>query len=168
MCRAADRPGPKERPGDHHDRLDHEPPGESWHHPGCTELAEHALAGRGHQAEADLVRLIEAKAKTGVFLSVLGFGMGNLKDSRMEQLADHGNGHYAYIDSPLEARAEALQEGLDEVLALCRRWEIRASVVGRVTTTGRFRVYDGLFEGRESEPVLTMVDGANGEACDEG
>jgi phosphoribosylformylglycinamidine synthase len=41
---------------------------------------------------------------------------------------------------------------LDEVLALCERWEIRASVVGRVTTTGRFRVYDGLFDGRQSEP----------------
>ena len=43
-------------------------------------------------------RLIEAKAKSGVFLSVLGFGMGNLKDGTLEKLADKGNGHYAYID----------------------------------------------------------------------
>ena len=49
--------------------------------------------------EDELVRLIEAKAKSGVFLSVLGFGMGNLKDATLEKLADKGNGNYAYIDS---------------------------------------------------------------------
>ena len=53
---------------------------------------------------ADLVRLVEEKRKEGVFLSVLGFGMGNLKDSRLEQLADKGNGNYAYIDNFTEAR----------------------------------------------------------------
>jgi Ca-activated chloride channel family protein len=52
---------------------------------------------------ADLIRLIEGKRKTGVFLTVLGFGMGNLKDHFMEQLAQHGNGQYAYIDSYAEA-----------------------------------------------------------------
>ncbi|HEX4996595.1 MAG TPA: von Willebrand factor type A domain-containing protein [Terriglobia bacterium] len=52
----------------------------------------------------DLVRLIEDQARTGVFLSVLGVGTGNVKDSTMEQLADHGNGQYAYIDSLNEAR----------------------------------------------------------------
>jgi Ca-activated chloride channel family protein len=51
-----------------------------------------------------LVRMIEDKAKTGVFLTVLGFGMGNLKDSTLEKLADHGNGNYAYVDSLSEAR----------------------------------------------------------------
>jgi Ca-activated chloride channel family protein len=57
-----------------------------------------------------LTRLIESKAKSGVFLSVLGFGMGNLKDARLEQLADKGNGHYAYIDSPREARKVLVEE----------------------------------------------------------
>ncbi len=52
----------------------------------------------------DLNRLIEEKAKGGVFLSVLGFGTGNVKDSTMEQLADRGNGNYAYIDTFSEAR----------------------------------------------------------------
>ena len=52
----------------------------------------------------DLVRLIEDKAKSGVFLTVLGFGMGNYKDSTLEQLADKGNGNYAYIDNDAEAR----------------------------------------------------------------
>jgi Ca-activated chloride channel family protein len=51
-----------------------------------------------------LVKLIEEKAKTGVFLTTLGFGMGNLKDSTLEQLADKGNGNYAYIDGIREAR----------------------------------------------------------------
>ncbi len=53
----------------------------------------------GVTGQDELVRLIEEKAKSGVFLSVLGFGMGNLKDATLEQLADKGNGHYAYIDS---------------------------------------------------------------------
>ncbi|MFN0159039.1 MAG: von Willebrand factor type A domain-containing protein [Bacteroidota bacterium] len=52
----------------------------------------------------ELVRLIEEKRKDGIFLSVLGFGMGNVKDSRMEKLADKGNGNYAYIDNLQEAR----------------------------------------------------------------
>jgi Ca-activated chloride channel family protein len=51
-----------------------------------------------------LVRLIEEEARSGVFLSVLGFGTGNLKDSTMELLADKGNGNYAYIDGVAEAR----------------------------------------------------------------
>ena len=51
-----------------------------------------------------LVRLIQDKARSGVYLSVLGFGMGNYKDSRMEKLADEGNGNYAYIDTAAEAR----------------------------------------------------------------
>lgn len=52
----------------------------------------------------ELTQLIEAKAKSGVFLSCLGFGMGNLKDATLESLADHGNGQYAYIDGRAEAK----------------------------------------------------------------
>jgi Ca-activated chloride channel family protein len=58
----------------------------------------------GVTSEGDLVRLIEEKRQSGVFLSVLGFGTGNVKDSTMEKLADKGNGNYAYIDSLGEAR----------------------------------------------------------------
>lgn len=53
---------------------------------------------------AELVRMAEEKAKTGIFLNVLGFGMGNLKDATLEQVADKGNGMYAYIDDLREAR----------------------------------------------------------------
>ncbi len=59
----------------------------------------------------DLIELIERKAKSGIFLSVLGFGTGNLKDATMEQLADHGNGNYGYIDSLQEARKVLVREG---------------------------------------------------------
>jgi len=58
----------------------------------------------------DLVRLIEEKRKTGVFLSVLGFGMGNYKDSTLEELARHGNGQHAYIDSFAEAKKVFVQD----------------------------------------------------------
>ncbi|MBN2342731.1 MAG: VWA domain-containing protein [Deltaproteobacteria bacterium] len=64
----------------------------------------------GVTSHGDLVRLIEEKRKTGVFLSVLGFGMGNYKDSTLEQLADKGNGNYSYIDSLKEARKVLVEQ----------------------------------------------------------
>ena len=64
----------------------------------------------GTTNRGDLVRLIEEKRKSDVFLSVLGFGMGNYKDATLEELARHGNGNYAYIDSPLEARKVLVEE----------------------------------------------------------
>lgn len=64
----------------------------------------------GTTNQGELVRLIEKKAKSGVFLTVLGFGMGNLKDSTLEQLADKGNGNYAYIDTLNEARKVLVEE----------------------------------------------------------
>jgi len=57
----------------------------------------------GTSSQGELVELIEQERQTGVFLTVLGFGRGNLADDRMEALADHGNGNYAYIDSVAEA-----------------------------------------------------------------
>lgn len=57
-----------------------------------------------------LVELIEEKAQSKVFLSVLGFGTGNLKDATMEQLADKGNGNYSYIDSIREGRKVLVEE----------------------------------------------------------
>jgi Ca-activated chloride channel family protein len=54
--------------------------------------------------QSSLVALIRRKAREGVFLTVLGFGMGNYKDSTLERLADEGNGNYGYVDSEVEAR----------------------------------------------------------------
>ncbi|TAJ21007.1 MAG: DUF3520 domain-containing protein [Planctomycetota bacterium] len=64
----------------------------------------------GTTSDSELVRLIEEERKSGVFLSVLGFGSGNLQDAKMEQLADKGNGNYAYVDTLAEARKVLVAE----------------------------------------------------------
>ncbi len=64
----------------------------------------------GVSSPEELEKLIKHKAKTGVFLSVLGFGSGNLQDRTMETLADKGNGNYAYIDSLSEARKVLVEQ----------------------------------------------------------
>ncbi|HMG93922.1 MAG TPA: von Willebrand factor type A domain-containing protein [Chryseolinea sp.] len=64
----------------------------------------------GESSNASMERLIEIKRKDGIFLTVLGFGMGNYKDSKMEILADKGNGNYAYIDNISESRKVLVNE----------------------------------------------------------
>ncbi len=64
----------------------------------------------GASSDGEMVELIESKRNDGIFLTVLGFGSGNLKDSKMEKLADHGNGNYAYIDNILEAKKTLVNE----------------------------------------------------------
>jgi Ca-activated chloride channel family protein len=64
----------------------------------------------GVTSQDELVRLIEEERASGIFLSVLGVGTGNLKDSTMEKLADKGNGNYAYLDSLHEARKVLVRE----------------------------------------------------------
>ncbi|WP_462252933.1 YfbK domain-containing protein [Ekhidna sp.] len=64
----------------------------------------------GSSSNASMERLIEKKREEGVFLTVLGFGMGNYKDSKMEILADKGNGNYAYIDNMKEAKKVLVNE----------------------------------------------------------
>ncbi|PBQ34886.1 hypothetical protein CNR22_11860 [Sphingobacteriaceae bacterium] len=64
----------------------------------------------GASSDGELIRLIEKQRESGVFLTVLGFGSGNYKDSKMEQLADKGNGNYAYIDNLLEAKKVMVKE----------------------------------------------------------
>lgn len=58
----------------------------------------------GSSSDGEMTRLIEEKRKDGVFLSILGFGMGNYKDSKMEKIADAGNGNNYYIDNIMEAK----------------------------------------------------------------
>jgi Ca-activated chloride channel homolog len=64
----------------------------------------------GPSSDSDLLDMIEKEKKSGVFLTVLGFGMGNYKDSKMEKLADKGNGNHAYIDNENEARKVLVNE----------------------------------------------------------
>jgi Ca-activated chloride channel family protein len=64
----------------------------------------------GVSSDAEMTRLVEVRREEGTFLTVLGFGTGNLKDTKMEQMADKGNGHYAYIDSFREAQKVFVRE----------------------------------------------------------
>ncbi len=64
----------------------------------------------GSSSNAEMERLIEEKREHGVFMTVLGFGMGNYKDDKMEIIADKGNGNYAYIDNIQEARKVFITE----------------------------------------------------------
>jgi Ca-activated chloride channel homolog len=64
----------------------------------------------GESSNASMEKLIEEERKSGVFLTVLGYGMGNYKDSKMEILADKGNGNYAYIDNITEAKKVLVNE----------------------------------------------------------
>ncbi|MFN8578035.1 MAG: VWA domain-containing protein [Candidatus Sericytochromatia bacterium] len=79
----------------------------------------------GASSEGELIRLIEEKRQKGVFLSVLGFGMGNYKDSKMEQLADKGNGNYAYIDSIKEAKKVFVEQMGSTLLTIAKDVKIQ-------------------------------------------
>lgn len=69
----------------------------------------------GPSSDAEMVRLIEEKRQKGIFISVLGFGMGNYKDSKMELIADKGNGNYFYIDTIYEAK-KVMESEMDSML----------------------------------------------------
>jgi Ca-activated chloride channel family protein len=64
----------------------------------------------GVSSTSELVRFVEERRGDGIALTVLGFGMGNIKDGRLEQLADKGNGNYAYVDDLLEAKKVLVRE----------------------------------------------------------
>jgi Ca-activated chloride channel family protein len=79
----------------------------------------------GTTSRGELERLIEKKRKSGVFLSVLGFGTGNVKDSQMEMLADKGNGNYAYIDSAREANKVLVNEAGSTLVTIAKDVKIQ-------------------------------------------
>ncbi|MCL4193411.1 MAG: von Willebrand factor type A domain-containing protein [Thermoguttaceae bacterium] len=74
----------------------------------------------GITRDEELVRFIEEKATSGVFLTVLGFGTGNLKDSKLEKLADRGNGVYAYIDDLREARKVLIEQMTGSLMTIAK------------------------------------------------
>jgi Ca-activated chloride channel family protein len=74
----------------------------------------------GVTSEGQLTRLIERRRQDGVFLTVLGFGRGNLQDAKMELLADKGNGNYAYIDSIAEARKVLVREAGSTLVTIAK------------------------------------------------
>ena len=79
----------------------------------------------GTTSNDQLVNLITREAKSGVFLSVLGFGMGNIKDDRLEKLADKGNGNYAYIDTIDEARKVLVEQMTGTLITIAKDVKIQ-------------------------------------------
>ncbi|MBP0016007.1 MAG: VWA domain-containing protein [Cyanobacteria bacterium SBLK] len=79
----------------------------------------------GISSDTELVQLIEEKRKDNIFLTVLGVGMGNLQDSKMEKLADKGNGNYAYIDNELEAKKVLVKEMGGTLLTIAKDVKIQ-------------------------------------------
>ncbi|NQU24759.1 MAG: von Willebrand factor type A domain-containing protein, partial [Candidatus Nealsonbacteria bacterium] len=73
----------------------------------------------------ELVKLITEKAKSGVFLTVLGFGTGNLKDSKLEKLADKGNGSYAYLDGVTEAHKVLVEQLTGSLITIAKDVKIQ-------------------------------------------
>lgn len=96
----------------------------------------------GVTSEGELVRLIEEKAKSGVFLTVLGFGMGNLKDATLEQLADKGNGHYGYIDSKREAEKLLVEQVNGTLVTVAKDVKVQVEFNPRVVAAYRLLGYE--------------------------
>jgi Ca-activated chloride channel family protein len=88
--------------------------------------------------QQELVRLIEAERESGTFLSVLGVGTGNLKDSTMEMLADKGNGNYAYLDSLQEARKVLVREAGGTLVTIAK--DVKIQVEFNPQTVSAYRL----------------------------
>src|SRR5688572_24763752 len=96
----------------------------------------------GVTSQDELVRLIEEERASGVFLSVLGVGTGNLKDSTMEKLADKGNGNYAYLDSLHEARKVLVREAGATLNTIAKDVKIQVEFNPRVASAYRLIGYE--------------------------
>ncbi len=109
--------------------------------------------------DVQLTRLIQNEAKSQVFLSVLGFGRGNLKDAKLEMLADKGNGHYAYIDDLREAHKQLVEEMGATLVTIAK--DVKIQVEFNPVKIGAYRLIG--YENR----MLTKVD-FNDDAKDAG
>ncbi len=96
----------------------------------------------GVTSQDELVRLIEQERASGVFLSVLGVGTGNLKDSTMEKLADKGNGNYAYLDSLHEARRVLVREAGATLNTIAKDVKIQVEFNRRAVSAYRLIGYE--------------------------
>lgn len=79
----------------------------------------------GASSDSDMISLIEEKRESDVFLTCLGYGMGNYKDSKLEKLADKGNGNYAYIDNMQEANRFLVKEFKGSMFAIAKDVKIQ-------------------------------------------
>jgi len=96
----------------------------------------------GPSSVRELEKLIERKRESGVFLSVLGFGEGNIKDTTMETLADKGNGNYAYIDSLMEAKKVLVNEMTSTLYTVAKDVKIQVEFNPSAVASYRLVGYD--------------------------
>jgi Ca-activated chloride channel family protein len=92
----------------------------------------------GVTSHDELLRLIEEERKSGIFLSVLGVGTGNLKDATMEMLADKGNGNYSYLDSLQEARKVLVREAGSTLVTIAK--DVKIQVEFNPQTVSAYRL----------------------------
>jgi Ca-activated chloride channel family protein len=92
----------------------------------------------GITSQSELMQLIEKQRASGVFLSVLGVGTGNLKDSTMEKLADKGNGNYSYLDSLHEARKVLVSEAGGTLVTIAK--DVKIQIEFNPKTVGAYRL----------------------------
>ncbi len=107
----------------------------------------------GVSSTGDLEKLITQKRETGIYLSVLGFGMGNYKDNKMETLADNGNGNYAYIDTMKEAKKVLVDEMSKTIYTIAK--DVKIQVEFNPAAVSEYRLIG--YENR----VLNAEDFAN-------
>ncbi len=96
----------------------------------------------GITSQSELTRLIEEKRERGIFLSVLGVGDNNLKDSTMERLADKGNGNYSYLDSLQEARRVLIAEAGATLVTVAKDVKIQVEFNPRFVAAYRLIGYE--------------------------
>ncbi|MGZ5445200.1 MAG: vWA domain-containing protein [Thermoanaerobaculia bacterium] len=113
----------------------------------------------GVTSDGELEQLIEEKRRDGIFLTVLGFGSGNLKDSKMELLADKGNGNYSYIDTIAEARKSLVREMGATLFTVAK--DVKIQVEFNPATVGAYRLIG--YENR-----LLRAEDFNNDAKDAG
>ena len=103
----------------------------------------------GVTSQGELVRLIETERARGIFLSVLGVGTDNLKDSTMEKLADRGNGNYSYLDSLHEARRVLIAEAGGTLVTVAKDVKLQVEFNPRAVGAYRLVGYENRLLNRE-------------------
>ncbi|WP_309744013.1 VWA domain-containing protein [Chamaesiphon sp. OTE_20_metabat_361] len=96
----------------------------------------------GVDSDDGLVKLIEKERQSKIFLTVLGLGMGNLKDAKMEQLANKGNGNYAYIDNIMEAKKVLVKEFGSTLLTIAKDVKIQVEFNPKLVQAYRLIGYE--------------------------
>ncbi len=92
----------------------------------------------GVSDDDQLVKIIGRHAKSGVYLSIFGFGMGNLKDAKLEKLADKGNGHYGYVDGIREAQKVFVEEMIGTLYTIAK--DVKVQVEFNPAKVGAYRL----------------------------